>query len=380
MKVVGLITEYNPFHNGHIYHIQEAKRITNADIVVVIMSGNFVQRGEPAIVDKWQRAQTALANGVDLIFELPFFYAVQPSHIFADGAIKLLADLQIDSLVFGSEHPDTDFIELAKQAPKIAGEKNFKHNQTFASQYSQQLFEITGFKLEEPNDILAFGYASAVVANNLEKQIKLYPINRSGADYHDQEATDQNIASATAIRKMVSENLDYQKFTPMNNLSAMDYKTNYFKLLSYRLSMDTAGQLRQIYQMNEGLENNLKSVIEKNKADSLNSFIEDVKSKHLTYARLQRTLTYTLINIKVDQMQEALQEPYLRLLGYNQTGQGYLNAIKKQIKYPLITHVDLPIAKKQIRIDYRAGILFNQIFNLNQAQDIARIPIEYNEN
>lgn len=380
MKAVGLITEYNPFHNGHIHHIQEAKKITQADVVIAVMSGNFVQRGEPAITDKWKRTQAALKNGVDLVFELPFFYAVQPSHIFADGAIKLLADLKIESLVFGSEHPDVDFIEIAKQAPDTTGTKNFKYNETFASQYSESLFKKTGFQLEQPNDILAFGYANAVVNNHLENQIKLFPIERKAADYHDQTPNDDSITSATAIRKLVANRNDYQQFTPMNDLQPLDYQINYWQLLYYRLMTDTTGQLKQIYQMNEGLENNLKTAAEKSSINSLDDLIREVKNKHLTYARLQRTLTYTLMNIKVDQMQAALSEPYLRLLGYNQIGQQYLNQIKKEISYPMVTHVDSAIAKKQLRMDYRAGILFNQLYNLSQPQDLGRIPITDNEN
>lgn len=109
MKAVGLVTEYNPFHNGHIYHIEAAKAATGADVVVAVMSGNFVQRGEPALMDKWHRAQLALSHGVDLVIELPTFFAVQPSHLFADGAIQLLTALNVKQVVFGSEHADVDF-------------------------------------------------------------------------------------------------------------------------------------------------------------------------------------------------------------------------------------------------------------------------------
>ena len=165
MHAVGLVTEYNPFHNGHIYHIEQAKKITNADVVVAVMSGNFTQRGEPTILDKWQRTRAALANGVDLVVELPVFMAVQPSHRFAAGALQLLNDLQVTDVVFGAEHPLWDFSKLVT-AERHFNEKSFEQfNATYATQFNQQLNELTGHQLTDPNDILAFAYYKAIIDN-----------------------------------------------------------------------------------------------------------------------------------------------------------------------------------------------------------------------
>ena len=126
MEAVGLITEYNPFHNGHAYHVAQAKALTGADVVVAVMSGNYVQRGVPATFDKWQRAELALRGGVDLVFELPFAFAVQPAHIFARGAVQLLADAGVKTIVFGAEHGDLDFLALAQQAhQRLMADKQF---------------------------------------------------------------------------------------------------------------------------------------------------------------------------------------------------------------------------------------------------------------
>lgn len=386
MKAVGLITEYNPFHNGHIYHIQQAKKLTGADVVVAVMSGNFVQRGEPALFDKWQRTQMALKNGVDLIIELPTFFAVQPSHIFADGAVQLLSALGVENIVFGSEHPDVDFLSLAKKAPSISEGQEFKNRtQTFASAYAQQLEAETNFKLEEPNDILALGYANAVVKQQVN--IGLIPIKRAEANYHDTDFTEsQAIASASSIRlalhkgkiekieKVIPEATKKALVTAPNTIN---FESEFWSLLKYRLMTDTVGQVGQIYQMAEGLEHRFVSAaLNESGPQSYQGFIKSTKSKRYTFTRIQRTLLYTLLNIKVDQMQTAMQNPYLRILGFTSIGQQYLNEIKKQVTLPLISKVDSSLSKTHLRLDYKAGKIWQLLANNHtQAQDIARSPI-----
>ena len=147
MKAVGMVVEYNPFHNGHRYHLQQAKKISGADVTVAVMSGNFTQRGEPTIVDKWSRARAAVMNGVDLVIELPVFYAVQPAHRFAGGALSLLNALGVDSIVFGSEHPEWDFARLVKAEEAFNQESFNKYNATYATQFNEQLKEQTGVTL-----------------------------------------------------------------------------------------------------------------------------------------------------------------------------------------------------------------------------------------
>jgi len=386
MKAVGIVTEYNPFHNGHIYHIQQAKKETGADVVVAIMSGNFVQRGEPALFDKWTRTQAALENGVDLVIELPIFYAVQPSHLFAEGAVKLLAALGVKDMVFGSEHADVDFLSLAKQAPSVAQGKDLQDkNQTFASAYANLLETETGFKLEDPNDILALGYAKAVVG--LSADIKLHAIQRVAAGYHDTLLSDtQTIASASAIRLALHKNklekiqsvvpaITLQNVQSMNN--TINFEQKFLPLLKYRLITDTVGQLNQIYQMGEGLEHRLAAVaLSEPGPQNYQNFIKSVKSKRYTFARMQRTLLYTLLNVKVDQMHSVMQDPYLRVLGFTDVGQQYLNRIKKTATLPLISKVDQNLTKTNLRLDFKAGKLWQMLANnAGQQQDVTRKPI-----
>lgn len=386
MKAVGLVTEYNPFHNGHIYHIEAAKAATGADVVVAVMSGNFVQRGEPALIDKWHRAQLALSHGVDLVIELPTFFAVQPSHLFADGAIQLLTALNVKQVVFGSEHADVDFLSLAQQAPDVNQNDQFKqHNQTFASVYAQQLSDKTGFELKEPNDILALGYATAVLKQ--QSPIELIPIQRVAAGYHELHFSEtQEIASASAIRlalhkdraekiKNVVPNDVYQTLT--SEASTINFEEKFWPLLKYRVTTDTVGQLGQVYQMAEGLEHRLASVMLTEPAPTnYQNFIKRTKSKRYTFARMQRTLLYTLLNVKVDQMQAAMQDPYLRVLGFTPNGQQYLNEIKRDVTLPLISKVDSNLARAQLRLDYKAGKLWQLLANnATEQQDVTRAPI-----
>ncbi|MFR6560392.1 MAG: nucleotidyltransferase family protein, partial [Weissella confusa] len=181
MEAVGLVTEYNPFHNGHAYHVAQAKAVTGADTVVAVMSGNYVQRGVPAVFDKWRRTELALAGGVDIVFELPFAFAVQPAHIFARGAVQLLADAGVSSIVFGAEHAELDFLALAQQArERLAADDHFSadYSQTYATAFNDVLAEVVGFRLTDPNDMLGFAYATAVIELGLADQIRLQPIQR----------------------------------------------------------------------------------------------------------------------------------------------------------------------------------------------------------
>lgn len=390
MKAVGIIAEYNPFHNGHAYHLQEAKRVTGADVAVVVMPGNFVQRGEPAILDKWERTKLALHNGADLMVELPVFDAVQPGHLFAQGAVQILAALGVHDLVFGSEHPDVDFMDLAKKAAAIESEGQFTdRTQTFASAYAAQLEEKTGFKLEDPNDILAFSYAKAVLASDVE--MDLHPIARKQAAYHDQLIDEvQDIASASSIRLALHKGKweKVEKVVPADTLKALKEKPTslsfekpFFDLLRYRLLTDTVGQLGQVYQMAEGLEYRLVGVATAKEApQSYQSFIRAVKSKRYTFARMQRTMLYTLLNIKVDQMQAAMADSYIRLLGFTDEGQAYLSEVKRRARLPIISRVDQGLAKANLRLDYKAGLVWQLLAGQaasQEGQDLARRPIHY---
>ncbi len=377
MEATGLITEYNPFHNGHIYHIATAKKLYPESVIIVLMSGNWVQRGKPSIIDKWEKARIALKSGADLVFELPYFYSVQPGQIFANGAIALLNDLKVNNLVFGSEHPKTNFIDLARKISKEKTSPEFKRkNETFAKNFSTVLKRKTGFELNQANDILAFSYARSVLKMGLENKLHLKPIKRAKANNQQKGLKFENkIASSKDIRIALEKGKDVSAYTPLKNLKFFDYEPEFFDLLKYRLYTDGIGQIRSVYQVNEGIDFLVKHAIQQGPLN-LEEFIALIKSKRYTFARLRRVLNYILLNIKVDQMNDAMKNPYHRLLGFNSVGRKYLHNNKKSFSFPVFSHLNYKNVNKYLNIDYKAGLVYNQIMDLHDPQDIKRPPLE----
>lgn len=377
MKAVGMVVEYNPFHNGHRYHLQQAKKISGADVTVAVMSGNFTQRGEPTIVDKWSRARTAVMNGVDLVIELPVFYAVQPAHRFAGGALSLLNALGVDSIVFGSEHPEWNFAHLVKAEEAFNQESFNKYNATYATQFNQQLKEQTGVTLIDPNDILAFAYTKAKI--NQGYHFELLPIKRQGSNYHDQQIKGK-IASASAIRQAISEKGDYRQAVPqvmgdilatINNIPSW---TELYPLLRNQLIQAPISTLQSTYLMAEGLEYRMKEAAQRSL--DFNSFMKFTKTKRYTYAHLLRVCLYTILQITQEEVDEHSKHPYLHVLAFNKQGREYLHQVKKQLDLPLITKVDQEMRDQLLNLDYRAGKLY-QLFTPIE-QDLKHPPIIIN--
>lgn len=374
MHAVGLVTEYNPFHNGHRYHLSQARELTHAEVVVAVMSGNFTQRGEPTLLDKWQRAQAALTNGVDLVVELPIFMAVQPAHRFAAGALELLAALGVDDVVFGAEHPKWDFKQL------VAAEQNFtasgfsQYNATFATQFNEQLKDQTGLSLTDPNDILSFGYYKAQINERLP--LRLHPIQRRGSQYHD-ERIEGKIASASAIRQAVLEHGDFKQAVPvqtaqqLQKLQQVPSWDAMYPMLRNQLIQAPVEQLAQIYQMAEGLEYRMKDAAQRNL--SFDGFMKAVKTKRYTYAHLLRVYLYTILQLTESQVNDHLKRPYLHVLGFNERGRDYLHSIKKQVELPLLTKIDQNLRDDLLNLDYRAGKLYQTFTPVEQ--DLKHAPV-----
>lgn len=374
MQALGLVAEYNPFHNGHRYHLQEARRLTGAEVVVAVMSGNFTQRGEPTILDKWQRTQAALDNGVDLVVELPVFNAVQPAHRFAQGALRLLNDLQVVTVVFGAEHPQWDFEKL------VAAEANFQasefkdYHATYATQFNQQLTAQTGYSLTDPNDILAFAYFKARQLGHYS--MDLLPIQRQGNDYHDQTINGK-LASASAIRAAWSDQQTIKTTVPATTLKELAQLKrvpswdDLYPILRNQLIQTPIEWLQQIYQMGEGIEYRMKEAAQR--ALTFNEFIRLVKTKRYTYAYLSRLCLYVILNTTKAEHDHHQQTPYHHILGFNQVGQAYLNQVKKRLAYPLIVKVNRDERDGRLNLDYRAGKLYQNFTPIEQ--DMKHAPI-----
>jgi predicted nucleotidyltransferase len=360
MNVVGLIVEYNPFHNGHHYHFQQAKK-TNQTAVVAVMSGHFLQRGEPAVVGKFARAQMALAAGIDLVLELPTAYCIQNAELFAYGAVSTLHSLGIvDEICFGSESGEIEWLKnLAKQLvnePRPFQEKLkflLQQGLSYPRAYAKAascLAELPEDLLSQPNNILGLNYLLAI--ERLGSPLQPLTIKRLKADYHQETITDRQIASATAIRKYIQEKslaaiAPYVPLTTYEILKTEQHYQrfpvtweNFYPYLLQALTTKSTTELGQIYEMGEGIEYRLK----KHFAGSLSfqELMHRLKTKRYTWNRLQRLLLYVLLNLKKKGMASfSLWEgvPYIRVLGFNDTGKALLHQAKSNCQIPIISRI-----------------------------------------
>lgn len=343
-QAAGIIAEYNPFHNGHLYHLQQTKEKTNLP-VIVIMSGSIMQRGEPALLDKWTRARLAVDNGADLVIELPAAFSLRSAQYFASGAVALLQACGcVSTLSCGTENPATDFTALASaltspECSKLLQEK-LQQGLSYAAASEQALQKLTGKKIQlnTPNDILALEYSKAL----LKTAIKPIFIQRQHADYND-TAISGNIASATAIRQALldAKTANIAQAVPENvnqELIALPYdfafsRQRLWMLISYRLRMLTPQQIALSCQCSEGLENVLK------RAESCTSLAEAVaecSGKRYPASRIRRLLLQLLLHHSAEDF--AQSEPaYLRILAFNEQGRSLLKDIKKNSSLPLLT-------------------------------------------
>lgn len=375
LRAAGIVAEYNPFHNGHAYQIAQARQKTGADVIVAAMSGNWVQRGEPAIMDKWQRTEAALAGGVDLVIELSGAAALQPAHLFAQGAIAVLATLKCQWLVFGTEHPDMDYDCLMAHLPSDpAIFKRF--DQTYASLFQGYLREQTGITLSAANDILGFFYA---VANQQQGQpLQLVPLARQGSQHNDTAVMQgTNYASATAIRaaSLAGDWATVQPVVPAKTLALLQQESliswaDFWPLLRYQLISAPVTDMRQRYQITEGVEYRLKRAALE--ATTFADFMRIVKTKRYTYTRLQRQAAYLLLQALPEEMRP--QPQYLRVLGYSKQGQAYLHQIKKHVALPLVSRANRDWQKGVGSLDDRLGALRTLVTGI--PQDYGRIPIK----
>ena len=296
---IGIIAEYNPFHNGHIYQINEIKKRWPQSQIIVILSGKYVQRGELAIAPFEVRKNIALQNNVDAVYELPFEFATQAAHVFAQGAIKELSKHNIDYLVFGSETNDIDNFYLVAKTIKDNNDlyyqkikKVMKTGISFPKANQIVLEELIGKSFTLPNDILGLEYVKAILNNNYP--IKAFCIKRTN-DFHSMIPSN-NIASATYIRKLIFDNnLEYKQFTPMIFDKVPDRIENYYFNFQDIVKNTPNEELKKIKLISEGMENLFKKHID---APSYDEFVNRVNSKRYTSSRIKRTMLYVLLNIK----------------------------------------------------------------------------------
>lgn len=383
MKAVGLIVEYNPLHNGHLYHLRKAKELSGAEVTVAVMSGQFVQRGEPSIISKEEKVKAALEAGVDLIVELPFIYTVQNADIFAYGALNLLEDLKVESFCFGSETGNTEEFLNKYQNKGFFSPRLDEYIQDYLSEglsypaaKSKALFEIHEFYLETPNDILGYSYIQTIEKNNLK--IKPYIYKRENNE--SSLETSSNLPSAKAIRNALHKGLDTSSFTPikLDELEIFPYE-KYFNLLKYKLVSTSADELNKIHLVDEGIEHLMIKKIKESK--TMEEFINKCTSKRYSGARIKRTIIHILCNTKRDEISNLIHEKpnYIRVLGFNKKGAEYLSSIRKDVETPILNRFagkDFPL----LRIELKASDVFFSILNepiksIEQEKELYLFPI-----
>ena len=414
MKAVGLVTEYNPFHNGHLYHLNKAMELTGADISVAVMSGDFVQRGEPAVLDKYTRTSMALNSGVNLVVELPVNYAVSSAESFAAGALKVLDYIKADSIAFGSESGDIE--RLSKLAHVLCDNEDTLYKEiskytangiSYAAARQKTVEKLTdkdtAAMLTSSNNILAVEYLKAIIKNNYA--IKPYTVQRQGDSYNDTDIR-SDYASATALRgNLKADNIS--KYIPVKAGLILSSNTNYIypdditKALFTRLldilfassydknvfienvmkypdvNKEIAGRLyksamdmitRTVQQMSESKDNG---------AFSFGSLCEHIKTKEVPLSRIKRALVRITLGLDKKHMEKYSNAPYIRVLGFDKKGQEYLSYIRKTVEVPLITKT--ADYKEMLLDDIHAANIYNMIvagkYGVKELGDFVRGPV-----
>lgn len=340
MKACGIVVEYNPLHNGHLYHLEKSKELSKCDVIIGVMSPNFVQRGEPSIVSKKERVEAALKAGVNIIVELPTLYTVENANIFAKYALQILNGLKVDSICFGSESGNTeDFLNKYSKSSLLTPHLDFlvsdlmEEGYAYPKAMAMALKQMDEIRLETPNDILGLAYYNEIKNNNYP--ISIHTIHRVN-NYNDDSLNYENV-SAKAIREALRNNKDVGEFTPMRFDNELFYLDEYFDLLKYKILTMSTSELNGIHLMEEGIENLFKKKIVD--AHNMNEFINLCVSKRYTFARIKRTIVHILLNTKKDFAKENLSQDikYIRLLGIDNKGSEYLKAKRKEIEIPVLS-------------------------------------------
>ena len=345
MNVIGVIAEYNPFHLGHLYQINKIKEMYKDSIIITIVSSSFTQRGDVSILNKWNKARIALDNGIDLVIELPYFYAGQSSDIFAKGAVTILNYLGIDTLVFGMESDDINNLKL--MADIQLNDKNYNNivkeyvsnGYNYPTALSKAIKDILNLDIYLPNDLLALSYIKQVKLIN--NNIDVIGIKRTN-DYHSKEIT-SNIVNASLIREQFKNNLDISNYIPnydtnkLYNVSANDF----YPLLKYQI-LNNINNLDKFLTVDEGIDNRIKKYIKN--SNNWNELVNNIKTKRYTYNKINRMLMHILVNLtKYESKNIAID--YVRVLGFNSKGRSYLNKIKKNKEINIVTNYKDGISK-----------------------------------
>lgn len=385
-KCVGITAEYNPFHNGHLYHLEQSKLATGAQISIAAMSGNFVQRGHMAICSKWERAEAAVKCGIDLVVEIPTVFACNSAPVFASAAVEILENLGADWISFGSESGNIEELKEISRAmneketliEKLVREK-VKEGLSYPRARRDAVALILGDEkadlLDLPNNILAIEYLKRI------QNAKPVTVKRQGPGYNELEPC-EDMASASAIRSMVKSSKNVETLTPepsteMLKKALHPSEDKIFQIICAKVLTSSREELDRVFAGGEGLGNKLKNEIRK--ASAYDQLIQRLKSKRYTRTRIERFISHVLLDIGAPD----LYPNYIRVLAFNKAGSRYLKEVKKKgiCSLPIITNINKDAQNdvalmSAIEKDILAADIFNLASgrNLYDESDYVRMP------
>ncbi len=392
MRVVGIIAEYNPLHNGHIYHLERARAKSGADYCIVVLSGNFVQRGEAACTDKFSRTAWALRGGADLVLELPSLYAVSPAERFAAGGVRTLAGTGVvTDLAFGCESPDLQTLYqisdiIASEPPAL--QEAIKKHLSLGKSYPRARYDALAeygvpqnmlSAIAQPNNILAVEYLNAI--RQYAPAIEPLPIERVGTGYHSEEIAGE-FASATAIRKAIIEGRHDILGTMPNFVGGPLLYDEHFiipqealsEVVLYAIRRMSAEELANLPDVGEGFENVLYRSVRQ--ARTLSEFYELIKTKRYTLARCRRIAISALLGITAEQVKKTMlsrEGSYLKVLGFQKKARPLISEIAKRKTAPLILrNSDLEECSALVRRNVETDMLSTDILSYVSSQEIKR--------
>lgn len=377
METVGIIAEYNPFHNGHQYHLEQIRQKFQDARIVLVLSGNFTQRGEPSLIDKWTKTKIAKEAGIDLIIELPYPFACQSADFFAKGAITLLDALKVDHLVFGSESNDMEaictFAQIQLEHPEFQTLSHIylKEGYNYPTALSKALLDLTGKEMTMPNDLLGISYVKEIFRQ--KSHIQPHCIQRT-SDYHN-DCFESSSSSATSIRSALKRQENIQDQVPDFVLpylkGSLHYQEDYFPFLKYKILTDP--DLSRYQLVEEGIEQRIKKEIIN--AISYEELIQRVKTKRYTYSRLNRMFLHILSGFTKEEAKQMNEITYIRVLGFSKFGRDYLNQIKKEVHLPIISSYAKGKTLPMLHLEFRMTTVYAS--TLTEEEKRSLIQAEY---
>ena len=359
MQVIGIVTEYNPFHNGHLYQIKKIKEMYPDSVIIVAMSGNYTMRGEISVLDKWNKTNIAINNGIDIVLEIPFIYSNQSSDIFSYAALKMLNEFKIEKLVFGSETNNIDLLSLASSV-QIDNKKfdslvkdYMRKGYNYPSSIGKSIYELTGIKIKESNDILGVSYIKEILKN----KYNIKPISIKRTNNFKTNTKKSNIISAYEIREFLNKNESIKEYVP-NNVTPYVKKVDYeklFNLIKYKV-ISEKNSLNKYHLIDEGIENRIyEGVI---KYDNYDDLVKYISNKRVTINKVNRILINIFVGLTKEEASNK-ELSYIKILGLSKNGKKYYSKIKKDINVKVCNKFEKDIMNTELKASYLYSIITN---------------------